>query len=363
MKALLRGLALHNPGLCVLTSRTDITDLAPFEHADGSCLRHRLHSLDPAAARALLRELGVLGPDRELDTAASWFHRHAYDLNLLGNYLRECTDDHDIRGWEQRFPILQEDEHIHPVPDPQGKRAGHGVRMLRAYERWLGAESPALAILRLLGLFDRPVRSDLLDELRAAPVIPDLTETLVELPEAEWKRALAQLEQLALIHREPLSLPAGRAEVKPMTVSADEVSDEMVDTELGNNPDLPEHFKKMSRAELKQLFAQALAGQKSQFAKSAERPRRAVAFALDTHPLLRKYFAERLKDEGRRMKEEGPPSSFLLPTSAFCLAHHRLYTYLCATTPDLPDATLERPPTALPSRGPWLPGGLAAGGV
>ena len=67
--------------------------------------------------------------------------------------------------------------------------------------------NPAVAVLRLLGLFDRPARSDLLDELRAAPVIPGLTESLVSLPDDEWRATLDQLQQLALISREPMSLP------------------------------------------------------------------------------------------------------------------------------------------------------------
>jgi hypothetical protein len=265
MKALLRGLARHNPGLCIVTSRTEITDLSAFEHAGGSCLRHPLHSLDHVAARALLRELGVLGANRELDEAAEWFHRHAYDLNLLGNYLAKCTPDHDIRGWQERFPILKEDERIHPLPDAAGKRAGHGRRMLRAYERWLGPDSPALAVLRLLGLFDRPVRSDLLDELRAAPVITGLTEALVSLPDDEWLLALDQLQGLALINRESLSMPE-------------------------------------------------------------ERPRGTASYALDTHPLLREYFGAELQEKNGAAWREG---------------HRRLYAYLCATTPDKPDATLE----------------------
>jgi len=225
MKALLRGLARHNPGLCILTSRTDITDLASYEHRDGSCLRHPLDSLDPVAARALLRELGVLGPDRELDEAAECFHCHAYDLNLLGNYLAKCTPDRDIRGWQQGFPVLEEDERVHPKPDAAGIRVGHGRRMLRSYERWLEPpvssrtwlpawlggrkprRSPALAVLRLLGLFDRPARSDLLDELRAAPVISGLTEALVNLPQDDWLLALDQLQGLALIKCKPLSIP------------------------------------------------------------------------------------------------------------------------------------------------------------
>jgi len=325
MKALLRGLARHNPGLCIITSRTDITDLSAFERAGGTCLRHRLHSLDPEAARALLRELGVLGADRELAEAAEWFHRHAYDLNLLGNYLAKCTPDHDIRGWQQRFPILKHDERIHAIPDANGKRAGHGVRMLRAYECWLGPDSPALAVLRLLGLFDRPVRSDLLDELREPPVIAGLTEALVSLPDDEWLLALDQLQGLALINRESLLIPAGKVEVEKVSVSAAEVSDEFLDAQL-RNPDLPAHIKKMPRAEVRQLLARAIADQKNESAKAAERSRRAVSFALDAHPLLREHFGAELREKNEAAKREG---------------HRRLYAYLCATTPDKPHATFE----------------------
>ena len=211
MTALLRGLAANNPGLCLLTSRVDVAALANFEHDEGPCIRHRLDSLDPTAARGLLRQLGVRGPDSELDQAAAWFHCHAYDLNLLGNYLSKCTDPdepnwRDIRGWEQRFPILREDERIHPVPDESGRRSGHGRRMLRAYERWLGEDSPALAILRLLGLFDRPAQRELLDVLRTEPVIPGLTDALVGLPEDDWQRSLADLTDLSLITREAAAI-------------------------------------------------------------------------------------------------------------------------------------------------------------
>jgi len=71
MKALLRALAMRHPGRCVLTSRTALTDLADFVHADGPCVRHPLHALDADAAR------GVEGPDQELDEAIAWFRGHA----------------------------------------------------------------------------------------------------------------------------------------------------------------------------------------------------------------------------------------------------------------------------------------------
>jgi len=90
--------------------------------------------------------------------------------------------------------------------DASGRRLGHGQRMLQAYERSLGTASAAMAMLRVLGLFDLPARSDLLlaEAERAAPAIPGLTEPLVGLPEEDWLRALDQLHQLALITREEL---------------------------------------------------------------------------------------------------------------------------------------------------------------
>ncbi|HYK21830.1 MAG TPA: hypothetical protein VEV42_13900, partial [Pyrinomonadaceae bacterium] len=164
------------------------------------------------------------------------------------------------------------DERIHPVADATGKRAGHGRRMLRAYVRWLGPDSAAVAVLRLLGLFDRPARSDLLDELRAEPAIPGLTDALVRLRDDEWLRTIDQLKQLGLITREPVSL----------TINAT--------------------------------------------APPAERPLSPVSFAVDAHPLLREHFKSELREQMR---------------DSWRAAHRRLYKYLCATTPDKEQPTLE----------------------
>src|SRR5258708_1100174 len=55
------------------------------------------------------------------------------------------------------------------------------------------------AVLRLLGLFDRPAEMELLDILRAEPPIPGLTEPLVGLSEADWNRTLFRLSELRLV--------------------------------------------------------------------------------------------------------------------------------------------------------------------
>jgi len=135
-----------------------------------------------------------------MDAAIAWFQGHAYDLNLLGNFLAKCTADHAISRWRDVL-LVKEDLHMHPRMTKAGSLEGHGVRMLRAYERWLGPKSATAATLRLLGLFDRPARSELLEELRAEPAIPGLTDALAALSEEEWTRTLGVLQGLGLIVR------------------------------------------------------------------------------------------------------------------------------------------------------------------
>ena len=61
------------------------------------------------------------------------------------------------------------------------------------------AEGPELAILRLLGLFDRPAQPRALAALRAEPAIPGLTEPLMDLGEEEWQSALSELREHGLL--------------------------------------------------------------------------------------------------------------------------------------------------------------------
>ncbi|MCI0403634.1 MAG: hypothetical protein L0212_08935, partial [Acidobacteria bacterium] len=80
---------------------------------------------------------------------------------------------------------------------------GHAFKAMEAYEKWFAGEGAKglrqLAILRLLGLFDRPASKNCLDALRAAPVIAGLTEALVGLNPREWKLALSRLEEINLL--------------------------------------------------------------------------------------------------------------------------------------------------------------------
>ncbi|MCP4656307.1 MAG: hypothetical protein GY856_12915, partial [bacterium] len=82
LAALLRELAAGNPGLCVVTTRERVDDLASF--AGTTAPRIDLEELSPAAGAELLRRLGADGTDEELRAASAEFGGHALALTLLG---------------------------------------------------------------------------------------------------------------------------------------------------------------------------------------------------------------------------------------------------------------------------------------
>jgi tetratricopeptide (TPR) repeat protein len=83
------------------------------------------------------------------------------------------------------------------VMDEQ-KQGAHARRVMESYERWLQGK-PELDILRLMGLFDRPAEKGALDALRKEPAIPNLTDALQKLGEANWKFAVNNLRELRLL--------------------------------------------------------------------------------------------------------------------------------------------------------------------
>jgi tetratricopeptide (TPR) repeat protein len=196
LSALLKGLAASNPGLCVVTTRQRIADLAG---SPNTAPQIPLETLKPVAAVTLLRQLGVEGRESELHTAAKEFRYHALTLTLLGNFLRRAHNG-DIRKRREIDLDLA-----------NKKQGGRAFRVIEAYARWLG-EGPELAILRLLGLFDRPAEAGALKALRAAPPIPGLTESLVDLSEEDWHSAITTLRDHSLLAaadlREPETLDA-----------------------------------------------------------------------------------------------------------------------------------------------------------
>ena len=252
LKALLKGLAQRPfEGLCVITTREPLTDLA----ASRTAVEWKLEHLSEEAGAKLLWQAGtrysgakeIDADDSELKAASREVNGHALTLQLLGRYLDLITPGYQTGDIRQRDRI-----DLQHTPE-----AGHAFRAMGAYVHWLNTHDTEaqclLAVLRLLGLFDRPANSDCLDALRAAPAIAGLTEPLQDLSDLDWTITLNRLSELELITLD---------------------------------------------------------------AKSS------VIHSIDTHPLIREYFA-------RELKEQRPDS--------WQVAHRRLYEYLTETTEHQPD--------------------------
>lgn len=198
VKALLQQLAsAGQSGLCLITSRERLTDLAEF----GGVQRRDLGNLTPSDGAHLLHALGVrkagaaaiARDDLELKEASRAVQGHALTLSLLGRYLALAFEG-DIRRRDQ-VDFSEANVEI---------QKGHAFRVMAAYEIWFkhaGQEGAReLAALRLLGFFDRPATPESLAVLRASPVIPGLTESLVDLSDRSWRITLKRLEDCGLMY-------------------------------------------------------------------------------------------------------------------------------------------------------------------
>src|ERR1700730_14929568 len=188
LQALLRELAAFNMGLCVITTRTPVADIA--DHEGASALRRDLEHLSSDAGAKLLRALGVSGDETELGTASEEFTGHCLALTPLGSYLTDAYNG-DIRRREEVSARLAHDL----------RQGAHARKVMESYQTWLG-EGPELAVLYMLGLFDRPADEEALGALLNSPAIPGLTESLTDLHPTEWQTFLAKLRRARLLAQE-----------------------------------------------------------------------------------------------------------------------------------------------------------------
>jgi tetratricopeptide (TPR) repeat protein len=244
LASLLRDLAVQNPGLVVISSRIGLADLQAYEGSLTETIK--LDPLSDPEGTQLLRSLSVRGSDEELAAAVRDFAGHPLALTLVGSLLRDAFDG-DVAKRSEVGPLQHEDQ-----------RGGHARRAMAAYDRWFGP-GPQRAVLRLLGLFDRPALDEALAALRAEPAVPGLNEPLVTLSPRDWSRVIARLRRAGLI------------------APADETS----------------------------------------------------TARIDTHPLIREHFGQRLHTENEAAWQEG---------------HARLYAWYAGSTKDRPDTADEMAP-------------------
>ena len=201
LQALLRELAAFNKGLCVITTRTALADIA--DHERTSALRCDLEQLSSDAGAKLLRALGVKGDEAELRTASEEFYGHCLALTLLGSYLTDAYNG-DIRRREEVSARLAHDV----------RQGAHARKVMESYQSWF-SDGPELAILRMLGLFDRPEDERTFGVLLKSPAIPGLTESLTNLRSTEWQTVLARLRRARLLAREGPHNP-GQLDTHPL---------------------------------------------------------------------------------------------------------------------------------------------------
>ncbi len=271
LNALVRGLAAHNPGLCLITTRRHLSEFTTHSHTNAP-----VWELSPLSSRAgadLLTALGVEGAGARRRHLSAHVKGHALTLVLLGSYLREAHKG-DIRRVD-RVNFQKADERI---------AGGHAFRIMAAYEKWFTKTKwyAELNLLRLLGLFDRPASPDCIAAL-CDPPIAELTETLAAADIETWNQALYRLVKLNLIEQKP--------------------------------------------SEFRQVF-----GYNKNDAKSSKlgKPKAFTSpglecelrSSIDTHPLIRAYFAKHLQTRA---------------TSAWISANTRLFDHLRFSVPDWPE--------------------------
>ncbi len=201
LQALLRELAAFNTGLCVITTRLPVADIA--DHEGTSVLRRELGQLSSDAGAKLLQALGVKGQEAELRSASEEFTGHCLALTLLGSYLTDAYDG-DIRCRKEVSTRLAHDV----------REGVHARKVMESYQTWFG-EGRELSALRMLGLFDRPADEKAVGALLKLPAIRGLTESLVDLSPSEWRTILARLRRATLLAREDPHNP-GHLDMHPL---------------------------------------------------------------------------------------------------------------------------------------------------
>ncbi|MFZ1344121.1 TIR domain-containing protein [Thiothrix eikelboomii] len=178
IRQLLRQLARHPCGLCIITTRLAVHELS--DHDAPTVIRHDLQNLMAADGIQLLQSLGVTGSAAELGKAVGEYGGHALALSLLGNVLR-LRHQGDVRKRDTLTALVK----------ATGNRdSRHAFKVMQAYAEWFAGE-PELALLHLLGLFDHPIGQDVLQMLWDAQ-IPHLTAGI---DEDEWLEAIASLRE------------------------------------------------------------------------------------------------------------------------------------------------------------------------
>lgn len=199
---LLRELARPGwDGLCLITTRVPLTDdLTPRgSNASATIDELKLGNLDEPAAADLLQAL--IGRQDDIDAvrqAVRDVHGHALSVNLLGRYLRDVHAG-QLSG---RFELQNLTSAV--------ANGGHAQRIMEKYAEWLEDHERLgeLAILSIIGLFDRPAPYTAMEAVLVGTELGRSAPGLDEIGSAEWVRYVAKLQDMGLLSSDTAGLPA-----------------------------------------------------------------------------------------------------------------------------------------------------------
>src|SRR6516165_9362225 len=137
---------------------------------------------------------------------------------------------------------------------------------MESYQTWFG-EGPELSVLRMLGLFDRPVDEKALGALLKSPAIPGLTESLTDLSPTEWRTTLAKLRRARLLAGEDPYSP-GCLDTHPLVREyfGEQLRSERANAWKESNKRLYDHYRTLapqlpnSFTEMEPLFSAVICG-------------------------------------------------------------------------------------------------------
>jgi Anaphase-promoting complex subunit 5 len=180
-----------------------------------------------------------------LRSASDEFSGHCLALTLLGSYLTDAFNG-DIRFRKEVSERLSHDV----------RQGVHARKVMQSYQTWFG-EGPELSVLRILGLFDRAADEKALGALMKQPAIRELTESLIDLNQIEWRTIIARLRRARLLAAEDPNDPR-RLDTHPLVREyfGEQLRSQRTDawkesnTRLYNHyrtvaPELPETFREM----------------------------------------------------------------------------------------------------------------------
>lgn len=189
MLLLLSNLAARNAGLCIVTSRAPVPDLAVSRETTTPELT--LDPLSESDAADFLRLLGLGGSTEMLQKLGAQVWGHPLSLLLVGRYIADLAPDDDLDQWVPKY-FEQADDRM----------GGQNKRIMDQYCAWI--EDPVkLALLKLVSLFDNAVAIEVIEHFRNLPTIGRLTSAIVSLSDHEWRLALADLGRSGLLNYRP----------------------------------------------------------------------------------------------------------------------------------------------------------------